>query len=106
MPHKYSNPKKPKALEFFREGMGYKRASTLLGCSQSIVKDWFRVFRNYAPDETLQPYAHIYPLEIRADALNFLSNGYSFRKTAEIIGCNPSTITAWKKKAVEINQDK
>ncbi len=90
-----SEEKRRQAVELFRHGIGYTRASRILNLSVNTVRDWSREFRKGTFRIKVSRNQYRYPPEIREKVIQLRLSGYSWNEIEKNTGISVSTCRKW-----------
>lgn len=88
------------AYKLFKEGQGYKSASTTLALKQQTVRDWFRMFRGGHPETVFEMRStKAYDAALRNKVLTErYQQETSFSELSAKYGVPAATIRKWTKR--------
>ncbi len=90
-----TDEKRAQALELFRHGIGYIRASRILDMSPNTLRDWRRAFLKGSFKVGLADNQSRYPKAIRERVIRLRLQGYSWSEVTKMTGISSSTIRKW-----------
>lgn len=84
------------ALKLFKQGLGYKAVSTILGLSASTVRDWGRAYKKgqFKVELSANQFRYTDAAKARVQALR--ERGLTWREVSELTGVNISTCRSWR----------
>ena len=90
-----TDEKRAQALELFRHGIGYTKASRILDMSPNTLRDWHRAFIKGAFKADLADNQYRYPKPVRERAVRLRLQGYSWSEINRLTGISVSTVRKW-----------
>ena len=81
-----TDEKRAQALELFRHGIGYIRASRILDMSPNTLRDWRRAFLKGSFKVDLADNQYRYPKAVRERAIRLRLQGYSWSEVTKMTG--------------------
>lgn len=81
-----TDEKRAQALELFRHGIGYIRASRILDMSPNTLRDWRRAFLKGSFKVDLADNQYRYPKAVRERAIRLRLQGYSCSEVTKMTG--------------------
>ena len=87
-----TDEKRAQALELFRHGIGYIRASRILDMSPNTLRDWRCAFLKGSFKVGLADNQSRYPKAIRERVIRLRLQGYSWSEVTKMTGISSSTI--------------
>ena len=90
-----TDEKRAQALELFRHGIGYTKASRILDMSPNTLRDWHRAFIKGAFKADLADNQYRYPKAVRERAVRLRLQGYSWSEINRLTGISVSTVRKW-----------
>ncbi|KAB7649681.1 helix-turn-helix domain-containing protein [Sutterella faecalis] len=90
-----SEEKRAQALELFKHGIGYTKASRILNISVNTVRDWSRNFKRGTFRTEISENQYRYPQEVREQVIRLRLSGLSWSEIKKRTGISSSTARKW-----------
>ena len=90
-----SEEKRAQALELFKHGIGYTKASRILNISVNTVRDWSRDFKRGTFRTEISENQYRYPQEIREHVIRLRLSGHSWSEIRNATEISSSTARKW-----------
>lgn len=90
-----SEEKRAQALELFKHGIGYTKASRILNISVNTVRDWSRDFKRGTFRTQISENQYRYPQEVREQVIRLRLSGLSWSEIKKRTGISSSTARKW-----------
>lgn len=90
-----SEEKRAQAIELFRHGIGYTKASRILNVSVNTVRDWSREFKKGRFKVKISSNQYRYPDEIRRNVIRLRLSGMSWNEVNKQTGISITTARKW-----------
>ena len=90
-----SEEKRAQALELFRHGIGYTKASRILNISVNTVRDWSRDYRRGTFKTEISVNQYQYPKVFRDQVVRLRQTGLSWSEIKRKTGISSSTARKW-----------
>lgn len=87
--------KRAQALELFKHGIGYTRASRILNISVNTARDWSREFRKGSFNVKVAENQYRYPKSVRENVIRLRLSGLSWSEVHKRTGICVSTARKW-----------
>lgn len=81
-----SEEKRAQALELFKHGIGYTKASRILNISVNTVRDWSRDFKRGTFRTEISENQYRYPQEVREHVIRLRLSGHSWSEIRNATG--------------------
>ncbi len=90
-----SEEKRAQALELFKHGIGYTKASRILNISVNTVRDWSRDYRRGTFKTEISVNQYQYPKDFREHVVRLRLSGLSWSEIKKRTGISSSTARKW-----------
>ena len=91
----YPEEKRAQAIELFKHGIGYTKASRILNISVNTVRDWSREFKRGAFKAQISENQYRYPQAVRENVIRLRLSGLSWNEIYKTTGISSSTARKW-----------
>ena len=90
-----SEEKRAQAIELFRHGIGYTKASRILNVSVNTVRDWSREFKKGRFKVKISSNQYRYPDSVRENVIRLRLSGLSWNEVNSRTGISTTTARKW-----------
>lgn len=90
-----SEEKRAMAIELFKHGIGYMKASRILNISVNTLRDWSREFKKGTFKAKVSNNQYRYPQSVRENVIRMRLSGYSWSEIYKQTGIASSTARKW-----------
>ncbi|KAB7651895.1 helix-turn-helix domain-containing protein [Sutterella faecalis] len=90
-----SEEKRAQAIELFKHGIGYTKASRILNISVNTVRDWSRGFKKGTFKAKISENQYRYPQSVRENVIRMRLSGFSWSEIYKRSGISSSTARKW-----------
>ena len=90
-----SEEKRRQAVDLFRHGIGYTKASRILDLSVNTVREWHREFKKGTFRVKVSTNQYRYPKDVRENVIRMRLSGISWAELTKRTGISASTARKW-----------